>query len=263
MSASTYEHRDVSQNQFRDHTIIHQGNVQGNIYYYHAPHPPARAEVVRVIPYPRNEDLVLRRDLFPKLDTLLPQTLGSHSAALWGLGGSGKTQIALDYAYRRCDANNECCIFWVHAGSEATFLVDFKTISKKLGVDERLDGPDLLDAVRNAIEGRPEWVMVFNNADDLRLFGVGQEARADETIECQSQNPHKYVPRASQGTVLWTSRDARILDPHVAARRGIEVKSMVMDEATTLLVGTQDQPLREAGVNNLLEELQCLPLAIS
>jgi hypothetical protein len=88
MSASTYEHRDVSQNQFRDHTIIHQGNVQGNIYY-NAPHPPARAEVVRVIPYPRNEDLVLRPDLVQKLDKLLPQTLGSRSAALWGLGGTG------------------------------------------------------------------------------------------------------------------------------------------------------------------------------
>ena len=61
-----------------------------NVYYGTQPHPPARAEVVRVIPYPRNEDLVHRRELIEKLDELLPQTTsGSCSAALWGLGGSG------------------------------------------------------------------------------------------------------------------------------------------------------------------------------
>jgi hypothetical protein len=90
MSASTHELREVSHNQFGDHTIIHQGNVQGNVYYGTPPCPPAHTEVVRVIPYPRNEDLVHRRDLIDKLDKLLPQTTsGSYRAALWGLGGSG------------------------------------------------------------------------------------------------------------------------------------------------------------------------------
>ncbi|KAM0187036.1 hypothetical protein ACHAPI_011354 [Fusarium lateritium] len=261
---SPHEQREISHNQFRDHTVIHQGNA-----YYGAPHPPARAEVVRVIPYPRNEDLVHRRDLIDKLDKFLPPTAGSRSAALWGLGGSGKTQIALDYAYRRCDADDECCVFWVHADSEATFLADYKTIGKKLGVDERLDGLDLLDAVRIAIEGRPKWVMILDNADDLRLFGVGQLATGGEKNENQNQNLHKYVPCTSQGTVLWTSRDAHIAGTLVGARYGIEVRSMAIGEATTLLAKVRDEPLtaeeavEEAGVNALLQEIQRLPLAIS
>ncbi|RYC79688.1 hypothetical protein BFJ63_vAg17428 [Fusarium oxysporum f. sp. narcissi] len=149
---SPHEQREISHNQFRDHTVIHQGNVQGNVYYG-APHLAARAEVVRVIPYPRNEDLVHRRDLIDKLDTLLPPTPGSRSAALWGLGGSG--------------------------------------------------------------------------------------------------------------------RDAHIAGTLVGARRGIELKVMAMDEATTLLARIRDEPLtaEEAsggtGVDALLQELQCLPLAIS
>ncbi|KAF4446546.1 hypothetical protein F53441_9820 [Fusarium austroafricanum] len=257
---------EVSHSQFRDHTVIHQGNVQGNVYYG-PPHPPARAEVVCVIPYPRNEDLVRRGDLIDRLDELLPPTPGSCSAALWGLGGSGKTQIALDYAYRRCDADGECCIFWVHADSEATFTSDYKTIGKKLGVDGRLDGSDLLDAVRSGIESRPKWVMILDNADDLRLFGVGRQARGQETNE--SQNLHRYVPCTSKGMVLWTSRDAHIAGTLVGPRRGVEVRSMAMDEATTLLArirdesSTAEEALGEAGVNTLLAELQCLPLAIS
>ncbi|KAM0425990.1 hypothetical protein ACHAPT_008619 [Fusarium lateritium] len=262
-----HEQREVSHSHFRDRNFINQGNVQGNVYYGLPPHPPARAEVVHVIPYPRNEDLVHRRDLADRLDKLLPQNSGSYSAALWGLGGSGKTQIALDYAYRRCDADDECCIFWVHADSEATFTSDYKTIGKKLGVDERLDGSDLLDAVRSGIEGRLKWVMIIDNADDLRLFGISQQARGGGTKENQSL--HRYVPCTPQGTVLWTSRDAHITGTLIGARCGIEVRSMAIDEATTLLARVRDEPpimgevSGEAGTNSLLEELQCLPLAIS
>ncbi|RKK93018.1 hypothetical protein BFJ70_g17671 [Fusarium oxysporum] len=85
---SAYEQREVINSQFRDNTVIHQEHVQGNVYYS-LPHPPAPAEVGRVIPYPRNEDLVHRPGLIDRLDELLPQSAGSRSAALWGLGGSG------------------------------------------------------------------------------------------------------------------------------------------------------------------------------
>ncbi|KAM0270685.1 hypothetical protein ACHAPA_003160 [Fusarium lateritium] len=258
MSASTHELREISHSQFGDNAVIHQGNVHGNVYYGSPPYALAHAEVVRVIPYPRNEDLVHRRDLVDKLDNLLPQTASdSYRAALWGLGGSGKTQIALDYAYRRCDTDKECCIFWVHADSEATFLADYKTIGKKLGVDDRLDGTDLLDAVCNKIEGRSKWLIILDNADELKLFGVGSES--------ENQNLHKYVPCTSQGTVLWTSRDAHIAGTLVGACRSIQVQSMAIDEATTLLAATRgDLPiLDETGVDGLLEELQCLPLAVS
>ncbi|KAH7489602.1 hypothetical protein FOMA001_g2269 [Fusarium oxysporum f. sp. matthiolae] len=260
MDEPALHRRAVTCSQFGDNTRINQGDI-----HYHLPHPAARAEVVRVIPYPPNEDLVNREDLIDRLDKLLPQTSGSYSAALWGLGGSGKTQIALDYAYRRCDADDKCCVFWVHADNEATFLADYKTIGKKLGVDERLDGLDLLDAVRSAIEARSKWVMVVDNADDLTMFGVGQQAKDEE----MNDTLYKYVPHGSQGTTLWTSRDAHIVGTLVGSPRGIAVRSMAMDEATTLLARTRgdsstvERGLREAGVDALLEELQCLPLAIS
>ena len=47
------------------------------------------ARPCRVIPYRRNLDVVDRNDLFSRLDALLPSAAESHSAALWGLGGSG------------------------------------------------------------------------------------------------------------------------------------------------------------------------------
>jgi tetratricopeptide (TPR) repeat protein len=153
----------------------------------------------------------------------------------------------------------------VHADSEATFLADYKAIGKKLGVDERLDGSDLLDAVRNEIEARSKWLIILDNADDLRLFGVGRQAKDEET----NDNLQKHIPCALRGTVLLTSRDAHIAGTLVGARRGVEIRSMAMDEATLLLARVRDGPStadeapREAGVDALMKELQCLPLAIS
>lgn len=101
--------------------------------------------------------------------------------------------------------------------------------------------------------------MILDNADDLTLFGVA------ETGNRTKVNLHKYVPRTSQGTVLWTSRDAHITGTLVGPRRGIEVRSMTISEARRLLAIIRDEPStsEEAGSNALLEELQCLPLAIS
>ena len=148
----------------------------------------------------------------------------------------------------------------MHADSEATFLADYKTIGKKLGVDQRLDGTDLLDAIRNKIEGQSKWVMILDNADELKMFGVGQQQEGTE-----NQDLRKYVP--SQGTVLWTSRDAHIGGTLVGASRSIQVQSMATDEATKLLATTRGDPdlsIHDGmGVDRLLKELQCLPLAVS
>lgn len=152
----------------------------------------------------------------------------------------------------------------MQADSEATFLADYKAIGKKLGVDERLDGTDLLDAVSNEIKAQSKWLMILDNADNLRLFGVGQAKG-----EGMNENLYKYIPHASQGTVLWTSRDAHIASTLVGSPRGIAVRSMTMNEATTLLArirdesSTAEEASGEAGVDALLEELQCLPLAVS
>lgn len=174
-----------------------------------------------------------------------------------GVDKRSKTQIALDYAYRRCN-NSECCIFWVHADSEATFTTDYKTIGKKLGVDKRLDGSDLLDSVRNSIEAQSRWVFIIDNADNLALFGVGRTKGTNESLSM-------YIPQGPQGIILWTSRDAHITGTLVGLRRGIEVPSMTRDEATTLLATARGKKsaVEEIGKNRLLEELQRLPLAVS
>ncbi|RKL31145.1 hypothetical protein BFJ72_g11162 [Fusarium proliferatum] len=170
---------------------------------------------------------------------------------------SNKTQIALDYAYQRCIADEELCVFWVHAENEASFTLDYETIGKELGVDKGLHGSGLLEAVRRKIESRSRWLLVIDNADDLGLFGVGQSATEN--------NLYKYIPCTLQGTVLWTSRDEHIVGTLVGALRGLPVQPMDMEEATALLTVARgrESTLTEPKVDDLVTELECLPLAVS
>lgn len=79
--------REITHSQFGDHAIINQGDIH---YYITHQQPPIRPSgPIRVIPYPRNEDVVYRQELVERLDALLPPTPEFGTAALWGLGGSG------------------------------------------------------------------------------------------------------------------------------------------------------------------------------
>ncbi|CAI4214345.1 unnamed protein product [Parascedosporium putredinis] len=115
----------------------------------HVPH--------HVIHFQRNEAFVHRDDILEALETLIPHSSQQYqSAALHGLGGSGKTQVALYYAYRRCDpaTKNMCSVFWVNADTEATFVADYKAIARRLKFSSDLDGEDLLIAVNGEGESQ-------------------------------------------------------------------------------------------------------------
>ncbi|KAK0743223.1 prion-inhibition and propagation-domain-containing protein [Schizothecium vesticola] len=223
-------------------------------------------QACRVIPLPQNEDIVDRTHIFTRLDALLPSPSEYQSAALCGLGGSGKTQVALEYAYRRCRDDPTCSVFWVHADNETTFAQDYTAIARRLGLD-KLDGEKLLVAVCERIESTPSWLLVLDNADDLLLFGVGRTPHhtSHEQAE-ESTSLYKYVPKGGTGTVLWTSRDERIVGTLVSPRRGIQVGQMDPKEASTLLERSRNEKVGSDEVvdaEKLLEELQWLPLAIS
>ncbi|UKZ48431.1 hypothetical protein TrVGV298_002654 [Trichoderma virens] len=253
-SKSRPHHRSIRHSQFRDNTVIHQGDS-----HIHLPVRPARA-LTHFIPYPRNEDFINRSDIVGKLDELLPPSSDFHSAALCGLGGSGKTQIALDYIYRRCGTHS---VFWVHADTKATILHDYKLIARKFGgIDEKLDDEGLFTAVCNRIEEEPEWLLVLDNADDLSLFGVGMSSNSSKSLP-------NIIPRGPKGLVLWTTRDKRIMGTLVGTFRAVEVGDMSLDEAKILLsiaaATTPDRATSEdvKNINKLLESLQYHALAIS
>ncbi|KAK8024668.1 hypothetical protein PG990_002491 [Apiospora arundinis] len=221
--------------------------------------------VCRYFPYQRNQQLVERPDIVDKLNNLLPVSTEYHHAALWGLGGTGKTQIALAYAYKRCE-DHDCSVFWVNADNETTIKQDYRSIGIRLGLVAQLNGEDFLHNVRAKIEANPKWVLVLDNADSLDLFGISRmQQQAPPSQGSTTINLCEYIPHGPTGTVLWTSRDRQIMTL-VGSAHAIEVTQMTHKEAEILFEnfrGTKIHGEEHEDVEKLLEELDRFPLAIS
>jgi hypothetical protein len=85
-------------------------------------------------------------------------------------------------------------VFWVQADDETTFTQDYKKIAKKLGLAGSVDGSEMLAAVREQIETDPCWLLVLDNADDLKLFGVGRAGRGSGPEHRRRANSIRICP---------------------------------------------------------------------
>ncbi len=109
----------------------------------------------------------LRDQLTDKLTALLPHTL--H-----GLGGVGKTQVAVEYVWQF--ASSYDLVWWVPAEQPALIRSSLASLATRLGISPGEDVEKTLVAVHDALRThRPyrRWLLVFDNADrpdDLDRF---------------------------------------------------------------------------------------------
>ena len=86
--------------------------------------------------------------------------------AVRGLGGMGKSQVALEYAHRMRAAGRYRVVRWVRADSAVTASEDLAAMAPLLGI--AADGPagDVAASVVAALESRSDWLVVFDNAQE-------------------------------------------------------------------------------------------------
>ncbi|KAI6080516.1 hypothetical protein F4821DRAFT_55383 [Hypoxylon rubiginosum] len=208
-----------------------------------------------MVPFGCNKNFVGRESILQQLlEKISPSTDQDdcQRTALEGLGGIGKTQIALEAAYQVRDKHPDCSVFWVPAVDATSFENAYRDIGCQLGVkgieDDKAD-VKMLVKVALSHESAGSWLMIVDNADDLKLF-------ADATLS-------DHLPFSRNGSILFTTRN------HEAAVRLSQnnittVAKMENDEATDLLrAGLKENQIHNAeGTARLLEFLTNLPLAI-
>ncbi len=95
------------------------------------------------VPFGRNRRFVGQQDLLGGLEAKLFNTGGFAKAAIVGLGGIGKTQIALELAHWARDRAPDCAVFWVPALSLDSLRKTYLDIGKQMQVpglgDENAD----------------------------------------------------------------------------------------------------------------------------
>lgn len=119
----------------------------------------------------RNKNFTGRFELLDELrNRVLAQTrtaLVPH--ALYGLGGVGKTQLAIEYAYRF--ANEYQIVWWIRADQPPLVRTTLASLASRLNIAglQSSGVEDAMSAVLDALRlGRPydRWLLVYDNADD-------------------------------------------------------------------------------------------------
>ncbi|HEV2801144.1 MAG TPA: tetratricopeptide repeat protein [Pyrinomonadaceae bacterium] len=127
---------------------------------------PTNTPAVWNVPHPRNLFFTGRTQV---LDDLRQALMGKGKAALSGMGGVGKTQTAVEYAYRHCGEYGT--VLWAGADSEDSLKAGYAAIAAKLNLLEKdeTNRDVVIAAVKRWLEEHAGWLLILDNADDLGL----------------------------------------------------------------------------------------------
>ncbi|RYP52366.1 hypothetical protein DL768_002477 [Monosporascus sp. mg162] len=179
--------------------------------------------------------------------------------AVVGLGGMGKTQVALQLAYWVKEHQPDYSVLWLPAISLESFEQTVTEVARRIGIKKKTDDEDIKTLFSRHLERDSDrkWFLLVDNADDMDvLYGS-----ADSTLE----GIYQYVPMSENCVVLFTTR-SRDVALSVAETDVIELEELNLEEATTLLTKSviRKQLLQdEEMTRELLKELTHLPLAIA
>ncbi|KAK1240245.1 hypothetical protein MKX08_007687 [Trichoderma sp. CBMAI-0020] len=211
-----------------------------------------------LVPFGRNESFVGREDILQRLIARLKPGANKDDCqrtAIEGLGGIGKTQIALQAAFRLHDACPDCSIFWVPAVEATGFENAYREIGQSLGVagiDE--DSADVKALVKAALSRKEAgaWLLIVDNADDVDLI-------------CGPTGLLSFLPFSRMGSILFTSRNHQAaIELDIPETGLVSIPEMSQTEATELLERSlkESQTQDTGSLTGLLDFLAYLPLAI-
>ncbi|KAI9887902.1 MAG: hypothetical protein M1823_000290 [Watsoniomyces obsoletus] len=159
---------------------------------------------------------------------------------LYGLGGSGKTQLCVRYA--QVNRERYWAVFWIDASTIDSIERGFTEMASRLQAQK-----DRKSVKRTLSNSTLPWLLIFDNADDPDL----------------SLTP--YFPAGDRGNIIITSRNPSCQQYNTVGAK--EVGRMMAVEAVGLLVNTAYgtsilQNQQDKGAQEVAETLGCLALAI-
>ena len=215
--------------------------------------PRAALPAIWNIPYPRNPFFLGRDEELAQLRSNLQAgraTALSQPQAISGLGGIGKTQLALEYAYRY--HQDYQAVLWVRAESIEALISSYIALAGMLRLPEReVREQDItVQAVKTWLQTHRDWLLILDNADELTLLP-------------------DFLPPSSGGHLLLTTRaiatgrlahrlEIETLLPEQGALFLLRRASLIAPDAELLQASPQEREL----ALQISQELGGLPLAL-
>jgi hypothetical protein len=190
------------------------------------------------LPFPRNLQFVGRRGELNRLKQKLLVNKDCQKVAISGLGGIGKTQVTLQFAYSIKKDCPEFSIFWVQALSMETFEQGYIDIARALGIHQRQENKEdvkLLVQQRLCTKSAGKWLLIVDNADDLDLL------RGNE----QTKGLLAFLPENDDGLTIFTTRYGGIAQ-YLAGSDVVDIEKMTERETIPVreVVGSKNPSLQ-------------------
>lgn len=211
------------------------------------------------VPLPRNPFFTGREKILGKLHAQLgaeQSVTRAQSSVLHGLGGVGKTQIALEYAHRHALEYN--AIFWIGAETDEQIFLSLLRIAEMLQLPERekRDQQHIVTAIQRWLSTHDKWLLIWDNVESLEVV-------------------QRFLPAARSGAMLFTTRRQA---PGTLGQ-GLDLLPMEREEGILFLLRRakmleseasreqvqqflQQTPTQHAAAVELVETMGGLPLAL-
>ncbi|TFH47271.1 MAG: tetratricopeptide repeat protein [ANME-2 cluster archaeon] len=200
------------------------------------------------VPFPRNSFFTGREKVLDELHKSLRSNKSvalSQPLAISGLGGIGKTQTSVEYAYRYY--NEYKTVFWAKADSREALISDYSAIAELLNLPEKNEADQNLSitATKRWLEENTDWLLILDNADN------------PEIIE-------DFLPLKFSGHILLTSRSHGF--DNLGITNPIELDKMLPEEAKQFFLARtghiEIEPIEIEAIESIALELEYLPLAM-
>ena len=211
------------------------------------------------VPHLPNPYFTGREELLHTLHARLTSSrLATHPqvAALFGLGGIGKTQVALEYAYRY--AQHYQALFWIEAETAERILSSLVRVAEVLQFPEQsqVDLHRLVASIQHWLCSHHQWLLIWDGLEDLELL-------------------QRFLPSLKEGTLLITTRNQALgslaqgvhLTPMTPEEGILFVlkRAKVLEAAATrehLAPFATQVPTEYAAIEALITTMGGLPLAL-
>jgi hypothetical protein len=184
--------------------------------------------------FPEVTQFVAREKELSKMHELLQGHSSRSCVVLHGLGGIGKTQLAITYARRHKEKYT--AIFWLNANDEDSLKLSFQDVAQQVlrhhpstsvlsSVDQKKDLDQVVSAVKAWLDfpRNTRWLMIYDNFDNPKTPGNPDGLAVDI---------RQFLPRSDHGSIIITTRSSQVRQGeriHVQklpdVREGLEIVS--------------------------------------
>ena len=212
------------------------------------------------VPLMRNPRFVGRGQQIKELEAIIFSNGYFRKVAIFGLGGAGKTQLALEMAYRVRDQDPECSVFWISATNVEHVRQALLGIAHELGISG-LDDPDadVIALVKQCLsdENFGQWLLILDSLDEIDM-------KKGQTNPALSTRFVDDLPSSSKGSILMTTRNRKHAFDF-ARNNVLQIPQDDKEIALEILKGTLYEPSMVEddlpSAMELLKRLTYLPLA--